>query len=149
MDKESVEKDVIDIDILDPVDNDNVVAIKDETRAAENYGTSSIPDVKSLKTGNIIAQLFNIFADLRDKTFWKLNDTEINSLNNTCPKILPKIVQEHSGIIGCVLSLLSIIVKRIKLEQQDTDEPLQSNATSSSEKESSQDSLSLTGERNV
>ena len=119
MDKEPVEEDVIDIESIDIIDTDNVVVLTDKTEGTRETRDSEISDDSRLKTGSIIAQFFNLFAQIREKEFWQLNTSEINSLNKTCPKILPKIVSDHSGIIGCALSLLGIIVKRIKLEKED------------------------------
>ena len=118
MDEKPVEEVVIDIDRIDIVDADNVVVLKDKTEGTRSDRDPEIPDDSRLRTGNIIAQFFNLIAQMREKEFWQLNTSEINSLNKTCPKILPKVVSEHSGIIGCILSLLGIFIKRIKLEKE-------------------------------
>ena len=69
-------------------------------------------------------RFFNLISQIRNKTYWQLEKDEVKSLNNTCPKILPQQLIKHSGLIGCVLSLLGMIVKRIKLEQKDSNEEL-------------------------
>ena len=118
MDKETVEENVIDIECIDTIDSSNVIVLTDKTEDSGADSYSSIPHDSRLKTGSILAQFFNIIAQVREKEFWQLNTSEINSLNKTCPKILPKIVSDNSGIIGCILSLLGIIVKRLKLEKE-------------------------------
>lgn len=118
MDSEIKEEDVNDIDSLEPIDSSNVVVLTDETERSREYTDSSVSGTDKLKTGNILAQFFNLIAQIREQEFWRLNTSEINSLNKTCPKILPEIISEHAGIIGCALSILGIIVKRIKLEKE-------------------------------
>jgi hypothetical protein len=127
MDKEKVEKNLVNIDIIDPVGGDDVVVIPDEkprtgtTTDSESY--DAIPINKSLGTGNLISKVFDFIAQIREKSYWKLDKEEVNSLNNTCPKILPEIIKKHQGVISCILSLMGIIVKRIKLERKDLPEP--------------------------
>lgn len=126
MDKAKVEENVIDIECIDTFDTDDVIIIPDEVeRGDPEYSSASVPisDDAPLKTGNILAQLFNLVAQAREKSFWKLDDKEISSLNKTCPKILPQTIIKHAGIIGCALSLLGIIIKRLKLEREDSLDP--------------------------
>jgi hypothetical protein len=127
MDEKTVEEDIVDIDLIDPVGRDDVVIIPDEEpRTRETAGSGSynaIPVNKSLGTGNLISKVFDFIAQIREKTYWKLNKEEVNSLNNTCPKILPDIIKKHQGVISCVLSLMGIIIKRIKLEREDSPDP--------------------------
>ena len=118
MDKETVEENVIDIECIDTIDSSNVIVLTDETEANRTDSDNSVSYDSRLKTGSIIAQFFNIIAQVKEKEFWQLNTAEIDSLNKTCPKILPNIISSNSGIIGCILSLLGIIVKRIKLEKE-------------------------------
>ena len=127
MDKETVEESLVNIDIIDPVGGDDVVVIPDEEPRTGKTGDSesynAIPVNKSLGTGNLISKVFDFIAQIREKTYWKLNKEEVDSLNNTCPKILPEIIRKHQGVISCVLSLMGIIIKRIKLEREDLPEP--------------------------
>ena len=119
MDKESKEENAIDIEFIDPIDSNDIIILTDETeRTGETSYDESFSDDNRLKTGSILSQFFNVIAQIRDKDFWRLNTSEIKSLNKTCPKILPKVIAENSGIIGCILSLFAIIVKRIKLEKE-------------------------------
>lgn len=121
MDKETVEKDVVDIDILDPIGDNSVVVIpSDKARNDPDYTGKPVPISDSpLGTGNILKQVFNLIAQIRSKDYWNLDEIEIKSLNKTCPKILPKTVIQHSGLIGCILKILGIVIKRLKLERQD------------------------------
>lgn len=122
--EEEVEANVIDIERIDTIDHSDVVVIPDEvTRDDPSYTGNAIPvsnDPQQLKTGNIISQIFKLIAQARSKDFWKLENNEVASLNKTCPKILPKVITEHAGIIGCVLNLVGIIIKRLKLEAEET-----------------------------
>jgi hypothetical protein len=124
MDEEKVEKNLVNIDIIDPIGDADVVVIPDEKPRTGKTGDSgsynAIPVNKSLGTGNLISKVFDFIAQIREKTYWKLDKEEVDSLNNTCPKILPEIIKKHQGIISCVLSLMGIIIKRIKLEKVDS-----------------------------
>ena len=145
MDKEILEDDAISIDRIDIVGDSDIIGI------AESEDTGGVPtdddrkqisSIESLKTGNIISQVFNLIAQFKEKDYWELNTTEINSLNKTCPKILPDAIIKHAGIIGCVLSLIGIILKRIKLDRQDKeDEDLPQLITDESEQISEGESL--------
>ena len=120
MDNEKVEDDVVAIDRIDATGIADVVPIED-SRSGTYDQTPKIPDDSGLRTGNIIGQVFNLIAQVRDRDYWRLNPNEITSLNKTCPKILPKIIAEHHGIISCVLAIVGIIVKRIKLERDEVE----------------------------
>lgn len=122
MAEEKVENAINDIDRIDVIHDDVFVTISEKTDSGESYEYDAIQvsTGKGLGAGNILGQVFNLISQIREKEYWKLNDTEVNSLNNTCPKIIPKFISQNSGIIGCVLSILGIIVKRIKLDHEDT-----------------------------
>lgn len=122
MDENAVEKDVVNIDILDPVGGNDVVIIPEGiSREDPRYAGKpiSVSDSNPLGTGNILKQVFNLIAQIRSREYWNLDEKEIKSLNKTCPNILPRTLVKNSGLIGCVLSVLGIIVKRLKLERQD------------------------------
>ena len=122
MDEEKSQDAVIGIDRIDPVGGDVPVIIEDTTTAGDTGNADSaepFSESVTLKTGNLLSKVFNLIAQFREKDYWELNTTEINSLNKTCPKILPAQIVKHAGIIGCVLSLIGIILKRIKLERED------------------------------
>lgn len=123
MDKEEVEENVIDIDVIDIIDHNDVNVISEEIERTdpEYLGTGiEVSDNKALKTGNLIAQFFNLVSQFRNKEYWKLDEKETKSLNKVCPKILPNIISEHSGLVTCILNLLSIIIKRVKMERKDS-----------------------------
>lgn len=150
MDNETVEKDVVDIDFIDPIGGDDVVILKTgrEDSGEGEYPPIQISNDNLLGTGNILSQFFNVIAQIREKEFWKLDDPEIKSLNNTCPKILPKVLQENGGIIKCVLSLLGIIIKRLKMERRDAAEVAAKEPELDSTIDPSDEQIGLTGGRN-
>ena len=121
MDDKEMEGDVISIDVIDPVGADDLVTIEEGSRRGTGSPIPVSDTNVTLKTGNIVAQVFKLIAEIRDREYWNLEDKEIKSLNKTCPKILPKIISEHSGIISCVLSVLGIIVKRLKMESAENE----------------------------
>ena len=119
MDKENMEENVIDIDVIDVIDDRHpVIDFKETKRTAESSISAEISS-DGLGTGNLLSQFFKVIANIREKTYWELDNKEIKSLNNTCPKILPPVLTENSGLISCILSLLGIIIKRLKLERAD------------------------------
>lgn len=121
MDETNEKENLIDIDFIEPIDNSNIIVLPDTEERRGNTEGSPIPvsDPNTLGTGNIISQIFKIIADIKQKTYWKLDDSEIKSLNNTCPKILPAVLKENAGLVSCVLSLLGIVLKRIKMERKE------------------------------
>lgn len=121
MDETNEKENLIDIDFIEPIDNSNIIVLPDTEEKRGNTDGSPIPvsDPNTLGTGNIISQIFKIIADIKQKTYWKLDDSEIKSLNNTCPKILPAVLKENAGLVSCVLSLLGIVLKRIKMERKE------------------------------
>lgn len=148
MDKNEVEADVIDIECIDTVINDDIIVIPEEiSRDNSEYSNTAIPvsSDTTLKTGNIIGQFFNLISQARNRDYWKLEDKEIQSLNKTCPKILPKVLSEHAGIISCVLGIFGIIIKRLKLEREEIPDP--EIEVTNNESEKPIESNSLTGGR--
>lgn len=103
---------------INPIDDDTFVEIEENT---ETTGTTSdktpVPD--SLKTGKLISAVFGFAASLKNNDDWLLNESEIKTLNKTCPKILPPVILEHSGLIGCALSVMGMFLKRIKRENKE------------------------------
>lgn len=119
MDNEPEKEDVIDIDILDPVGDNSVIVLKDASEDRENDtpGTGlSVSNTEITGTGTLISKIFDLFAQMRGD-HWKLEDKEIKSLNNTCPKILPAMIVKHSGLITCILSIINMVIKRLKKER--------------------------------
>ena len=145
MDKENMEENVIDIDVIDVIDDRHpVIDFKKAKRTTESSISAEISsDV--LGTGNLLNQFFKIIANIRDKSYWELDNKEIKSLNNTCPKILPPILTENSGLIACILSLLGILIKRLKLERADAETEIQPEAQA--EQIGNEPQKSLTGGR--
>jgi len=147
LDKETVEKSTIDIDLLDPIGSDDLITIKDQTEGTYDNTEATISST-TLKTGNIIEKIFQLIAQIKEKSYWNLNKNEVNSLNDTCPKIIPKSISKHAGIITCVLSLISIIAKRIKLEQKEKENIIDSDIYPSYTNDKIIESTSLIGSRN-
>lgn len=108
------DEDTIGIDIIDPVNIEPVEVSEDPKN--DSAASGKIPSVKRA-TGKVVSLLFDIIAGLRGKEFWKLDESEQKSVDKICPEILPKSLTEHAGKIACVVTLLSMILKRIKLER--------------------------------
>lgn len=155
MDNQEMENDVVDIGAIDVIGIDDAVAIKDAEGGA--YSTNDeISGHGSIKTGDILAQVFGLISQMRDRDYWNLNDSEIQKLNKICPKILPSIIQEHSGVISCVLSVIGLFVKRIKMENSEVpDIPMDVEFNEhvreqvGEQVDTEQESTGLTGNRNV
>ena len=110
-------EDTIGVDVIDPVGVSDVEII-DSKDGNSGSTESTIPNAEKA-TGKVVSLVFDIIAQIRNKDYWKLDTSEEKSVNKICPSILPKFLVNHSGIIGCIVTLLTIILKRIKFERND------------------------------
>ena len=107
------DKDVISIDDIDVVNIDDV-EIPEETESSPAT-LQQVSDTNK-PTSKIISVIFDIIAAIKGRDYWKLDEKEEKTVGKICPHILPKEISEHAGKIACFITLINMVVKRLKID---------------------------------
>ena len=98
--------------------NRNHVNIDTSLSIPKEQTKSNIPEIGKIGVAELITQVYSLIGISTDHEHWEVSPKEQKVLKHLCKIPALEAVLHKFGLYGCVISLITMTLKRIKIEMQ-------------------------------